>query len=245
MSNGPSGRPARPAARTKEERVAGRDFDSGDLFPRLDVLRINRCTRFRIRHAFETGKIDEDASREDPVLKIDDRIPGVAVLHHAGSVGLVPVVEDAAVMDVRQRIEVGVGDAVWDDAIRSVPISIMRCRMDRGCRWLSRCPHPVRVRRRFLLDESNGLPPFNQRNQIQRADLIVLAPASPVRELRLPPLEVCARDRLRRPRRHCAFAEIAAIVGNPIARTSASSRFMSFSIKSLTAVSTAVAFRPP
>jgi len=48
-----------------------------------------------------------------------------------------------------------------------------------------------------LLDECERLPPLGRRNQVQGPDLIIFAPASPVRELGLPPLELRSGDGVR------------------------------------------------
>ena len=51
-----------------------------------------------------------------PFFRLRIEFLRVAVLHDAVGVGLVAVVENAVVVNVRQRIKVGVRNAVWDDA---------------------------------------------------------------------------------------------------------------------------------
>ena len=119
----PDGRSPRPSPRANEQSIARRHFQARHLsHASISCSVIRRSAQ--IRHTLEPRNVDQDAAREDPVLEIDDRVPRMAAcLHHRGRVWFVAVVENAVVVDVRQRVEVGMSDAVECYANRSDPIA--------------------------------------------------------------------------------------------------------------------------
>ena len=122
----------------------------------------------------------------------------MTALHHAAGVGLVAVVENAVVVDVRQRIEVGMRHAMRYDshAVGADRDHVVFERIG----VVDRLFGVGNSRERDgdpLLHESRSLTPLGRRDQVERAQLIIVAPASPVRMFLLPPLEVGARDLLR------------------------------------------------
>ena len=99
----------------------------------------------------------------------------------------VAVVEHAVGIDVRKRVEMGVRDAViaHRNPIRPDPEHgvLIRIRIVDGLQGVG-----VAGQRdgKTLLHQGGRLPALRRRDEIQRPDLIVLAPPSPVRKLLLP-----------------------------------------------------------
>ena len=104
-----------------------------------------------------------------------------------GLLRLVAVVEHALLVDVGERVEVRVGDAVithgdpvGGDALHR---DLVRLRIVDGLYGIG-----VRGQRHghAVADERGSLPPLLGRDEVQRADLVGRAPAPPVGQLRLP-----------------------------------------------------------
>ncbi len=113
-----------PAAGADEHRIAAPDLHAGLLFPRFNILDVDRRAGLHIRNSFEARNIDQDASRDNSVLISDD------VVLHRSLVGnrrlRVSVVHLAVLKRVPQGVHVGV--------------PIVSERQSRSCPW--RTPQP-------------------------------------------------------------------------------------------------------
>ena len=180
---------ARPDPGADEQGVAGGDPHPRLLLPRFQVLDVDRRPRLQVRHAPQPRDVDEDAARHDAALQVVDGVLLVPVLDHGVGVRRIAVVEDAVVVDVGERVEMGMGDAVVldRDSVRADP------------------DHLVLVGRRVVdgldgvgvagqghgdavLDQRHRLQALRGGDEVHRADLVVGAPPPPVGQLRLPPL---------------------------------------------------------
>ena len=95
----------RPDAGSHEERIPRRHADARLLLPCLEILDVDRRSRFEIGHALQPWNVNEDAARDDAVLDVVDRILLMTLLDHRVCVRRVAVVEDALLVDVGERIE--------------------------------------------------------------------------------------------------------------------------------------------
>ena len=189
-------RAAYPPPRADEQRIACRDLHARLLFPRLQVLGINRRSRLQVFDSLQPRDVDQDAAGHDAVLEVVNRIPAVAAALRDGiRIRLVPVVEHTVVRDMRQRIEVGVRIAVIPDLVLIDPHAQV-CVPERPGRvrgFLRR--HVPRQRdHEAFFREGHRLFSFRRRDQIDGSYLIIRAPASPVGQLFLPPLGILFRD---------------------------------------------------
>ena len=119
----------------------------------------------------------------------------MAVLQHDGGIGFVAVIEDAVEVNVRERIEMRVRDAVRDDAdaVGAYGDHAVLERIGVVDRFLHVGVARERDGEPFPY-ESSSLPPLRGRDQVERAQLVVLAPAPPVRQLCFPAFELRASD---------------------------------------------------
>jgi len=185
----------RPPAGADEHRVAAADLDVGELFPRFEILRIDRRVGVEPLHALQQRHVDQDRARCETRSHAVDGVFRASLL---GGGGMAVVDNDLAVAQqgvMAQRIEMRVGavvNAVADGVERAARLAGLG-------RTRETVPHlmlggsEVEVVDGFLeareacqrdhggvLDKRQRLLGFFRRHQVEGAALVVLAPAAPV-----------------------------------------------------------------
>ena len=194
----------RPPTGPEEHRIATADGDSRELFPRLEILHIQCLTLLEVRHPLEQRHVDEDATRHVAWTHLVDRRPAHAPLagvHHwtpaidpLGSLrvafvlhGVVAERVDMAVPAVvgreANRIEGGAADLGGLRVLPGYPMLVedphVRCVRHRLVQ-VDRVREVIEADRNALRHQRHGHLRLLRRDQIQRAAVVVRAPAAPV-----------------------------------------------------------------
>ena len=194
----------RPPTGPEEHRIAAADGDSRELFPRLEILHIQCLTLLEVRHPLEQRHVDEDATRHVARTHLVDRRPAHAPLagvHHwtpaidpLGSLRVAFVLHGV----VAERVDMAVPAVVGREAdrIEGGAADLGGLRVLPGYPMPVEDPHVRRVRHRLvqvdrvrevieadrdaLCHQRHGRLRLLRRDQIQRAAVVVRAPAAPV-----------------------------------------------------------------
>ena len=180
-------RAADPASRAHEHRVAGRHPEPGLPLPGLEVLGVDGRARLEVVHALEPRDVHQHAARDDAVLEVVDGAARMAVRQHLLLVRHVAVVGRPVVEDVGERVDVRHAVAVVAD-VPPVAAEAVDLLDERAAVVDRRLGIEVERQRHghAVAHQRGGLAALGRRDQVQRADLVVRAPAPPVRQLGLP-----------------------------------------------------------
>src|SRR5881397_1570460 len=190
-----------PAARIKQDHVAGRNSHVLDLLQHLEILPVDGCARLQpslgTRPSRKTRGVEQNAASHNAVLQRVDTASGTA----AGSLDVIhryAVVAFTVGHDVTvHRIEMAVNDSVIATRILVAIQSDTRTHVDHRpvqSRWSidgAFLNHIVSQGYGYaILCEGQRLLSFGRRNEVRSAELVFFAPASPVGELFHGPPEI-------------------------------------------------------
>src|SRR5215467_5794983 len=184
-------RAPRPSPSADKHRVARRQLQPGLLLPRFEVFGIYRRPRLKIRHSFQRGHIHQDSAGEDPLFQRGDRelpraslshlLLRVAVVHLALPEHMAECVEMRVLIAVERYLEVV--DAEWNGTV------VDAGQHHRMLVWIGVVFSLLRVcvtserNRETVPDQRRRLFTFRGGDQVDRPELVVLAPSSPVGKL--------------------------------------------------------------
>lgn len=178
-----------PAARANENDVTAFDVHAAPLLPGIEIFRINGSAGLEIRDAPQYGNVHQYTPRENSALEVGNiKLTGARVRDRALRKAVIQV---AVVKHVAERVHVRCAVAVIGNRI-GIEIELA------GDRVLSRGSHHVAPGRRIIdlffrvrvalernceavPHERKGGLAFRGCDQVDGADLIVLAPPAPVR----------------------------------------------------------------
>jgi len=152
-----------------------------------------------VRPASEARDVHQHATRDDPLLCVGDAEPG-APRRGVHRCAREAVVHDAIEGVVAERVHVAVGITVVGDRIAIAQVARGRIAEQLGAPRRGRIGGPllqVVVRQRHgdpLLHEASRPHPMLRGDEVQRAQLVVGAPPSPVGQLGHPAVDGLARD---------------------------------------------------
>ena len=187
----------RPASRPNQHDIAASRLESGLLLPCVEIGRIDRSPRLEPVHPLQARNVHQDASREDALLERCDRELGRSRLDYL-SLGKA-VVHLAVVCHMAQRVHVGMRVAVIADLVivgdelAGVVQPDVQHLVAKGTRIVDGgvLLHVARHRdRNALFHELRRCHPGFRRDQIHSSELVVRAPAAPVRERFHPRLDI-------------------------------------------------------
>ena len=196
---GPAGPPPGP----DEQHVAALHPQARLALPGFEVLDADRRAGFEVVDALQARNVHQDPAADDPLLVVGDPQPGAAFLGHLVGAN-VAVVQRPLVHHVAKRVHVRVGVAVIGERVAVAAegtgtvgaehlVADRRSGFDVGLGQVG-----VRQRDRDAgRGQGQRAAALLRGHEVERAQLVVAAPAAPVRELGHPAGDRLRRDRVR------------------------------------------------